>query len=594
MRTEAPEAIEILPAPPEPPPRLDVVPLLKSYREALLLSRRPPASLALPRWLKWVHLRLRPRFTCHYFTARYVRARTDALERALGTRTAVGEADENDLQECEAISRFRASLPPPPSRWISVAGIIAAVLFSQALLGRLLTWMELRAETAKAKPTDVESVFNEISLTPDVKSVGDIGRALLSADYIEHGLLLVSLLVMLYLFGRALASGYRLSYLALGRPERLTGIRRRSDLCRAAARLNIDAQEKAAAEAAHTYLRREAPVDLVVKALLWIAVTYWLVGVTRFWGTPHVEAFSFVVWITLAVVTAGVVGLWLTRRLNGRMESRSRPVWLRVIVVAAVAGGAVALITAAFPMTVDFLPDHAGDTAVADWIWISLCVLGVARVGWLVLQARRRAYPVWWVLLPLVLVGILALVSRFDPDAPYKATIAEARGWALGSAGIVDPPKHTRGELQILLATDDDMRRADLRGQDLHGLSLRGLDLTRAQLTVADLQEADAAEAVLRGANLRGALARGVVLRGADLTGADLRCADLRDADLRGAVLDGTRFNGAIVNDFTLVPMSFDPNPYAFEGPKVPDPLEEGFTGRVRLYNYMWSCLQDY
>ena len=485
MRIEAPEAVETRPAPPESPPRLDVVPLLKAYREALLFSRRPAASLALPKWLEWVHVRLRPRFTCHYFTVRYVRARTDALERVLAARRAVGEADEDDHEEADAISRFRASLPPAPSRWISVAGIIAAILLSQALLGRLLSWLDLRAATGQAKPTDVESVFDDISLTPDVKSVGDIGRALLSADYIEHGLLLVSVLAMLYVFGRALASGYRLSYLTLGRPERLTRIRRRSPLCRAAAGLNIDAQEKAAAEAAHTYLRRETPVDLVVKTLLWIAVTYWLVGVTRFWGTPHVEAFSFLIWIVLAVVTAGTLGLWVTRRLHGRMEARERPRWLRAFVLVAVPLGTLWLIAGAFELTVDFLPSHAGDVADADWIWISLCVIGVARVGWLVLQARRRAYPVWWLLAPLLLAGVLALAARFDPDAPYKATTAEARGWALGSAGVLDPPDLSRGELQMLLATDDDMRRADLRGQDLHGLSLRRLDLTRAQLAVA-------------------------------------------------------------------------------------------------------------
>jgi hypothetical protein len=256
-----------------------------------------------------------------------------------------------------------------------------------------------------------------------------------------------------------------------------------------------------------------------------------------------------------------------------------------------VPAGTCALIAAAFPPTVDFLPAH-GDESDLDWFWISLCVIGVARVGWLARQARKRAYPVWWVLAPLLLVTVLAVVARFDPDAPYNATTTEARGWALESAGVVDPPKLDRGELQVLLATDDDLRRADLRGQDLHGLSLSGMDLTRAQLTVANLESTDARGIVLRGANLRGALAKGASLRGADLTGADLRCSDLRDADLTGAILDGTRLRGAIVGEFTAFPPSFDPDRYALEGPGVPDLYEEGFTGRVRLYNYVWACLQ--
>jgi hypothetical protein len=93
-----------------------VVPFLKSYSRALLLARSPPASLALSRKLTWLHMRLRPSWGSHYFTVRYIRRRTDALERALSRRMAVGEADENDAQELESLRTFKSSLPPPPSR----------------------------------------------------------------------------------------------------------------------------------------------------------------------------------------------------------------------------------------------------------------------------------------------------------------------------------------------------------------------------------------------------------------------------------------------------------------------------------------------
>jgi hypothetical protein len=108
-------AAEPLPAPTEAPRELHrelhVVPLLRSYRDAMLLARKPPASLRLWRWLRWIHLRLRPRWACCYFTTRYVRGRVDALERALARRTALGEADADDHEEAVAVTRFKASLP---------------------------------------------------------------------------------------------------------------------------------------------------------------------------------------------------------------------------------------------------------------------------------------------------------------------------------------------------------------------------------------------------------------------------------------------------------------------------------------------------
>ena len=72
-----------------------------------------------------------------------------------------------------------------------------------------------------------------------------------------------------------------------------------------------------------------------------------------------------------------------------------------------------------------------------------------------------------------------------------------------------------------------------------------------------------------------------------------MRCSDLRDADLTGATLDGALLDGAIANDSTLWPKGFDTSMYALEGPRVPDPLQERFSGRVRLYNYVWACLQQ-
>jgi hypothetical protein len=160
-------AAEPLPAPADPlralRPELDVVPLLRSYRDAMLLARKPPASLRLWRWLRWIHLRLRPRWACCYFTTRYVRGRVDALERALARRTALGEADANDHEEAEAVARFKASLPPAPSRIFGVGGLIAAIVLAQVLISALLDLVDREG----AGP--FKKALGELGTNPDAK-----------------------------------------------------------------------------------------------------------------------------------------------------------------------------------------------------------------------------------------------------------------------------------------------------------------------------------------------------------------------------------------------------------------------------------------
>jgi hypothetical protein len=77
---------------------------------------------------------VRPTWGSQFWTVRYARRRADELQRALSARLAVREADDDDAAELEALERFKASLPPPPSRWLTVLALISAILTAQALL----------------------------------------------------------------------------------------------------------------------------------------------------------------------------------------------------------------------------------------------------------------------------------------------------------------------------------------------------------------------------------------------------------------------------------------------------------------------------
>jgi hypothetical protein len=386
-------AAEPLPAPADPlralRPELDVVPLLRSYRDAMRLARTPPASLRLWRPLQWIHMRLRPRWACCYFTTRYVRGRVDALERALARRTALGEADANDNEEAQAVAQFKASLPSAPSRIWGVAGLTAAILLAQVLMGVVASgngeWVR-----------KVRDAIGGLGTSPDVKQFSDIGGVLVSADYFQLGLILLSAGATLYLFGRPLASGYRLAHLCLGRAERLSRLRRSSELCVAAARLSTVPQEVAAVRNASAEFRQEMPIDLLVKTLPASLMAYLLIGNVRTGALADVTDFRAAAW-ALASVAIGAAGAWTM----GRLKARPRA-W-RFAARAICAG---ALIAASLTIAGAHALTHA------DSVWFAFSGLVLARLGWLALVARSRRSPISWVVVPLALACVLALAAR--------------------------------------------------------------------------------------------------------------------------------------------------------------------------------------
>jgi hypothetical protein len=392
-------AADALPAPARPRelhPELHVIPLLTSYRDAMVLARRTPPSLRVWRPLRWIHLRLRPRWACCYFTTRYVRGRVDALDRALARRIALGEADANDRHEAEAVARFKASLPPPPSRIVGVAGLIAAIVLGQVLMSALLD----QVDRESARP--FKKALGELGTNPDAQQFSDIGRVLVSANCLQLCMIVTALAATLYLFGRPLASGYRLSYLCLGRTERLGPLRRGSQLRAQAARLQTVEQEEAAVRSASADFRRELPVDLLVKTLPGLVVAYWLIAIARDrYDLQDVTAAQLAGW-AMASIAIGFAGAWVM----GRSRTRGRPARLAIF----------ALCIGAFVLaTLTIVGDPATELD-GDALWFAVATAVLARSGWLALVTRSRRYPIWWVVVPLAVTCLLAIVSRWPAD----------------------------------------------------------------------------------------------------------------------------------------------------------------------------------
>lgn len=268
-------------------------------------------------------------------------------------------------------------------------------MLAQVLISLLLDLVD------RDSAREFKKALGELGTNPDAKQFSDIGSVLVSANVIQLGMIVTALTGTLYLFGRPLASGYRLSYLCLGRRERLGPLRRRSELCRMAARLETPRQELAAVRAASVEFRRELPIDLLVKTLPGLAIAYWLTVSAR--GDRDFETATqgqVAAW-TIASIAIGAVGVWSVGRLRARGR-RSR-----------LAAGAVCVVALVFASLA-----IVGDDALAgpDSIWFGFAAVVLARSGWLVLLARSRRYPVSWVVVPLALTCVLALAASWPAD----------------------------------------------------------------------------------------------------------------------------------------------------------------------------------
>jgi uncharacterized protein YjbI with pentapeptide repeats len=97
------------------------------------------------------------------------------------------------------------------------------------------------------------------------------------------------------------------------------------------------------------------------------------------------------------------------------------------------------------------------------------------------------------------------------------------------------------------------LRKTILSEANLSEADLVGADLRYATLDLADLQKADFRKAILSGIDLSGAN-----LEGADLRGANLQEAILIGANLKDTKLDTTNLQGALIDEKTTWPDTFD------------------------------------
>jgi hypothetical protein len=506
--------------------------LLEAYAGALELARRPPASIALSPRLQRLHRRIRPTFGSHHVATRHVRRRTEALERMLERRRLAAQTDVAGQAELDAVRAFKASLTPPPPRVWTVVSLIAAIVLSQLLISPSLAVVQIPGGAAKR----IDSAFRGVSLSPDVKSVGDLSRSLMAASMIELGAVVLTVVVVIYLLGRPLACGYRLAHLCLDPPARLSPRRRRSPLVRRARQLNIAAREAAFAPAASAGFGRWFALDAIVKALPLMAIGFWLVAYARLGAVHGIAATRVLAWLAASAAVIGLLA-WSPRRLKW-LQAKTWRKLSDLLILAGLAAVAVVAFSGRLP---------TGDLAGLAVTWLGVLGLSLARLAWLAWHAPRRTRTTLWIGIPLVAIVALGVIARAHPAHLYRAI-------ALDDFGASELPHLHRYDLQAMLTSHRSLTSSDLRGQDLHGMSLRDKRLLHARLAVADLRHADLSDADLRHADLHGALALGAQLRRADLRGADLRCTDLEGADLRSARLDGANLTRAFTDRKTRLP----------------------------------------
>jgi hypothetical protein len=304
----------------------DVADLLRAYRECRVLAERPPASITLPgrppfsRWLRAVHIRLRPTFGTERWTRSRVRRRVEALERALAERVALGPASDRDTRDRDCVLRFKESLPAAPSRVLAIGGFVAIVVLAQAVVGLAATEF---TNLFNEQHADLASSLGALGPNPDVSAASSVLRALGRAP-LELLLAFVGgVALSTYIICRASVSGYRLSTLALGGTDGLGVPRRGADLTRAAQDADVMRLERSVFADLGVRAPREFPFDLAAKSLL--AAVVICIG---FYGLRSdlvgVEDRKY--WLP-AVLVGGVRLAWLAR---ASFKRRFSVAWLAV------------------------------------------------------------------------------------------------------------------------------------------------------------------------------------------------------------------------------------------------------------------------
>lgn len=280
----------------------DVVELLCVYREALELAAAPPPSrvtgfTSLDRLL----YRLRPTWGLRYFVTQHVRGRVDVLRRRYCLRLALGEIDDNDREDREALDNFAASLPAPASRVWAALPILAILFVSQVLVA------------TGAEFEDDKQVLSKVA------SILDLNPAHFNdaIDTLLHGILAVNtdvlglVVLAVYLVLRPVLPAFRLKRMILGPPGAVSKRQARAPLERRAGELAVHDEEEALVGALGMPTPPESALDLWVKAVLLLFVVDLAVYMAF---VPPAEVAGAVVFLIPAVLR----GRWLLRQRRGR------------------------------------------------------------------------------------------------------------------------------------------------------------------------------------------------------------------------------------------------------------------------------------
>jgi len=120
----------------------DVVELLRAYDRVLAAAEREP----LLAWVRTVppsefSRRLpvaglpRPTFLLRFFVHWHITSAVDALSRLLARRIALRDASDQDIADREAVTAFRAGLPPAHVRTKAAIFVLAVLTLGRLVLG---------------------------------------------------------------------------------------------------------------------------------------------------------------------------------------------------------------------------------------------------------------------------------------------------------------------------------------------------------------------------------------------------------------------------------------------------------------------------
>ncbi|MBT7095797.1 DUF4440 domain-containing protein, partial [Candidatus Poribacteria bacterium] len=152
-----------------------------------------------------------------------------------------------------------------------------------------------------------------------------------------------------------------------------------------------------------------------------------------------------------------------------------------------------------------------------------------------------------------------SILGRYTSFVGANMRGVAAPAAALEGAGFGSANLHS-ADLRWADLTDSSLVGADLGDAQLLEAKLTAAVLTDANLEGAGLESVDLNGAILRDAKLSNAVLHSATLKKADLYGADLRRCDLRGADLSGANMFGVQMEGAVHDESTVFPGSFDPS----------------------------------